>query len=98
MSGERLELVRDFSELKAGMLVVVKCYGCKLKDRGMLMSLDASDPDESDGVPGWSMVPSLDPHIHEDDPDEWEYTVGPATVESELVYRVVDDADKAETT
>ncbi len=94
---EKLELVTDFGSLRAGDLVVVKCYRCRLKNRGMLMGIEDASADSDDPTPGWTMMPELGAHDHEKpDPEEWEMLVGPGTVAAGIVYRVIiPDADKA---
>jgi len=67
---ERLRLVTDFSELRAGMIVVIKpCNWCGAVHRGIIAKKVISRPtliDESGGVElasGWGVLPapSCDP-------------------------------------
>lgn len=62
MSGERLERVKSFDELRAGMIVVVKrCFDCNGNHRGMLLARVDGTPNlkARDGSPpvGWKFVP-----------------------------------------
>ncbi len=99
MSGERLELVTRFEDLRAGMLVVDfdDCGVCGAgRVRGILVRLwyDAPDIDDEDPATAWEMSP-----ICCGDPDEQFRGITADDVAAHSIYRVVDpDADKAETT
>ncbi len=94
MSAERLELVTEFSSLKAGMLVVVNCRrGCG-NHRYMLVKLTDNDWVYAGVTMGWWTLPK--PNCSG---NETYGGVTTAAVTERRVYRVVDpDADKAETT
>ncbi len=92
MSEERLELVREWSELRAGMLVVAICKDCPVRDRGILLRL-AKCKWDGEKYDGWLVGPPLHSHFAS------QATLAARTVAERRVYRVVDpDADKAETT
>lgn len=56
MSGERLELVTDFSTLRVGMLIVVKpCVACGRNCRFLLVRYN-------DGWAGWEHAPDCIAH------------------------------------
>ncbi len=92
MSGERLELVTRFEDLRAGMLVVALCKDCQKRDRGILLRL-AECTWKGEDYDGWLTGPPQ--HSHEAS----QATIGATTVAARRVFRVVDpDADNAETT
>ncbi len=91
MKREKLELVTSWSELRAGVITVVKnCYACGAsRCRGMLLKLVPSD-DEGDPME-WDCIPACS--------NLYQSSISPQCVEAGVVYRVIDpDADKAETT
>ncbi len=101
MSGERLELVRKWSELRAGMRIVdiAGCDVCEKRPvRGMVFHLHEQllnwdDDDDAKGVPSWEILPGCGCVAGEF------YAIGESHVISGDVYRVIDpDADKTETT
>jgi hypothetical protein len=62
MMKERLELVRDFAELREGMIVVLKpCQSCGRRERGLLIAIqvigDEPEDDSVPGEPGWETLP-----------------------------------------
>lgn len=75
---ERLELVRDFGELRCGMIVVVKpCECCGSNCRAMLLSLDGDE---------WTVTPPCHGATGRD-----YYIIAAEIIPLRIVFRVVDD-------
>lgn len=80
---ERLELVRSFSELQAGMIVVVKrSHCCRVNHRGILTELRI----QPSGRPSWVHLPVCDRAS----------VIYDTSVNEGRVYRVVDDLESSD--
>ena len=93
MNYERLELVSDFSALRAGMIVVVKPCTCLRAVRGMLVRFlraGAISPAGGKCPPfdSWMYAPA-----HKCSGFLMEHVVSSRTVGERIVYRVVDGLD-----
>lgn len=88
---ERLKLVTDFGELRAGMIVVVKPCGCGAAHRGMLIGPVTGHP-EYVGL-AFTMLPSV--HC---DAGGWrgrERCVGRPAVAGRMIHRVEDGLESS---
>lgn len=91
---ERLVLVTDFAQLRAGMIVVVECEECGM-ERTMLLGLSTcDDPDypEELGRNGWEVAPSF--------PCDRDANslITAGTVAYGIVYRVLDGLEQSQAT
>lgn len=92
MSQERLELVTDFAQLRAGMIVVVKpCGLCSRQHRGMLFKIHSSLSRDLDGTPClalWELVPTAHSRV----------AICHHATDKRRVYRVLDGLEQSQTT
>jgi hypothetical protein len=87
VSTERLKLVKDFGELRAGMIVVYKpCQDCGGSHRGMLVGR-AEEPECGD-CGGWL----TEPPYHPDN----ERHLCAAAVKNGRIFRVVDGLEASD--
>lgn len=103
MSRERLELVKDFGELKAGMIVVVKrCHWCDGNDhRGILLGPSVShfvfdNPDGNYEAMAFDVLPA--PPCVFKGPCSDGYAVDAEDVDGRYVYRVIDGLEQSQAT
>lgn len=87
---ERLVLVRDWSEIKPFMIVVISPCDCGGKHRGIVMNMP-SDPVVADHPRGslLTLVAEVVP-TPACAPSNLKYCIGPPTVQGRLVFKVVD--------